>query len=240
MKRYLAILAAAIIVAGGAYYWNIQSDTPPQNNEDSVACTQEALLCPDGSYVGRQGAACAFASCPNADPFTGRLEQRQGEFRLIMESPEKNQQEVSYALPLAVKISNVLGQLVGKKVKAFGAFGEGNLFQVDRLEAHGDITLGELAVGETKFINGVLLTLKKITQDNRCPVDVQCVHAGWVAAVVALKSDTDASTETIESNQPPISLDTFLISIDDVKPDKVSFREINSKDYLLTFKVTSR
>jgi hypothetical protein len=31
-----------------------------------VACTQEAKLCPDGSYVGRSGLTCAFAACPVA------------------------------------------------------------------------------------------------------------------------------------------------------------------------------
>lgn len=29
-----------------------------------TACTQEALLCSDGSYVGRTGPNCEFASCP--------------------------------------------------------------------------------------------------------------------------------------------------------------------------------
>jgi len=33
-----------------------------QNNP--VACTMEAKQCPDGSYVGRQGPKCEFASCP--------------------------------------------------------------------------------------------------------------------------------------------------------------------------------
>ncbi len=31
-----------------------------------VACTQEAKLCPDGSYVGRTGPKCEFAACPIA------------------------------------------------------------------------------------------------------------------------------------------------------------------------------
>lgn len=30
------------------------------------ACTEEARLCPDGSYVGRTGPDCEFAPCPNA------------------------------------------------------------------------------------------------------------------------------------------------------------------------------
>lgn len=29
-----------------------------------IACTMEARLCPDGSYVGRTGPNCEFADCP--------------------------------------------------------------------------------------------------------------------------------------------------------------------------------
>ncbi len=32
-----------------------------------VACTMEVKTCPDGSYVGRSGPACEFASCPTPD-----------------------------------------------------------------------------------------------------------------------------------------------------------------------------
>ncbi|EKE19358.1 MAG: hypothetical protein ACD_9C00041G0002, partial [uncultured bacterium] len=31
-----------------------------------VACTMEAKLCEDGSYVGRTGPNCEFATCPQA------------------------------------------------------------------------------------------------------------------------------------------------------------------------------
>lgn len=31
---------------------------------DGVACTMEAKMCPDGSYVGRVGPSCQFAACP--------------------------------------------------------------------------------------------------------------------------------------------------------------------------------
>ena len=30
----------------------------------TTICTQEVMICPDGSYVGRTGANCAFATCP--------------------------------------------------------------------------------------------------------------------------------------------------------------------------------
>ncbi len=38
----------------------------PGNNGDAVACTMEAKMCPDGSYVGRQGPQCEFSPCPAA------------------------------------------------------------------------------------------------------------------------------------------------------------------------------
>ncbi len=35
-----------------------------QSCSDTVACTQEAKLCPDGSTVGRVPPSCEFAPCP--------------------------------------------------------------------------------------------------------------------------------------------------------------------------------
>jgi hypothetical protein len=37
---------------------------PTEPCGDTIACTMEAKLCPDGSYVGRTGPNCEFASCP--------------------------------------------------------------------------------------------------------------------------------------------------------------------------------
>ena len=32
-----------------------------------VACTADAKMCPDGSYVGRVGPNCEFAACPGEE-----------------------------------------------------------------------------------------------------------------------------------------------------------------------------
>jgi len=56
----LVIGAAIVAVAGWAIYkFNFTSDNNP------VACTQEAKICPDGSAVGRTGPNCEFAPCPS-------------------------------------------------------------------------------------------------------------------------------------------------------------------------------
>jgi len=58
------IIVFIILIAGGASYgiWF------KFFKNKTIACTQEAKLCPDGSYVGRTGPACEFAACPEANP----------------------------------------------------------------------------------------------------------------------------------------------------------------------------
>lgn len=38
-----------------------------QQGEEPVACTQDAKLCPDGSYVSRMPPSCDFTPCPPAE-----------------------------------------------------------------------------------------------------------------------------------------------------------------------------
>lgn len=38
------------------------------SKSQTKACTMEAKLCPDGSYVGRVGPNCEFAKCPTKKP----------------------------------------------------------------------------------------------------------------------------------------------------------------------------
>lgn len=40
-------------------------EKPPLSTEEGV-CTTDAMLCPDGSYVGRQSPTCEFAPCPGS------------------------------------------------------------------------------------------------------------------------------------------------------------------------------
>ncbi len=68
------ILIGGVVIIAGAVIWFVSSKPlfqEAQNsyvmpNNNSVACTMEAKLCPDGSYVGRTGPNCEFAECPTA------------------------------------------------------------------------------------------------------------------------------------------------------------------------------
>lgn len=60
---FLFLIDTSMNPAGNSQLTN----SPINQNNNSTACTQEAKLCPDGSYVGRTGPNCAFAPCPSTN-----------------------------------------------------------------------------------------------------------------------------------------------------------------------------
>jgi len=68
MKNPIFVFVFIIIVfISGALLYIYNPDPTEYKNpkeEGGVACTMEARLCPDGSYVGRVGPNCEFAPCP--------------------------------------------------------------------------------------------------------------------------------------------------------------------------------
>ena len=62
MKTYAYLSGVvALIIIGAIWILNTRLSAEP----GSRACTAEAKLCPDGSYVGRTGPNCEFAQCPS-------------------------------------------------------------------------------------------------------------------------------------------------------------------------------
>lgn len=66
----ILVLVLALVSVGAAYFYGhkqgkqssvVQASLSPSSV--SVACLQDAMLCPDGSYVGRTGPNCEFV-CP--------------------------------------------------------------------------------------------------------------------------------------------------------------------------------
>lgn len=65
-SNILILLAGlTVIVVIGFYFFGIQQARAP----GPVACTADAMQCPDGSYVGRSGPNCEFV-CPSATTTT--------------------------------------------------------------------------------------------------------------------------------------------------------------------------
>jgi hypothetical protein len=81
----------------------IKKDDTSLPPSDTVMCTMDAKMCPDGSYVGRSGPACAFAACPS-----------------ISETPEKHVCTIAekQAQACTMEYAPVCGQVVVQCIKA--------------------------------------------------------------------------------------------------------------------------
>ncbi len=70
MKHLLALLVAFVVLVvffGGLMVGRVTAPQPTELNPtplpEETMCTQDAMQCPDGSYVGRTGPSCEFI-CP--------------------------------------------------------------------------------------------------------------------------------------------------------------------------------
>lgn len=61
----LIVIILAIAAFGGYFVYQKSHITPTLPTPTQIACTQDAKLCPDGSYVSRTGPKCDFAPCPS-------------------------------------------------------------------------------------------------------------------------------------------------------------------------------
>lgn len=61
----LVVIAAFCFLASAVYHLVAPKAYEVPTSGDQVACTMDAKMCPDGSYVGRTGPKCEFAACPH-------------------------------------------------------------------------------------------------------------------------------------------------------------------------------
>lgn len=66
LKNILIVIGgiAALIAVYVFLIPMLQNPALPVEGE-MIACTMDAKMCPDGSYVGRSGPKCEFAACPD-------------------------------------------------------------------------------------------------------------------------------------------------------------------------------
>lgn len=64
-KNLLIIIGILALIVVGLYLNSKRADRVPVDAEQ-VACTADAKMCPDGSFVGRIGPNCEFAACPSS------------------------------------------------------------------------------------------------------------------------------------------------------------------------------
>ncbi len=87
-KEWIATLSIIGVIVGlcvlsvGAvgYLLGVYSTSAPQPlvpPSEEFMCTMEALQCPDGSFVGRQGPNCSFAPCPESETSVPQLDWKE-------------------------------------------------------------------------------------------------------------------------------------------------------------------
>lgn len=70
--RLLSAFSIFVLVIVGLCWWGLRlAPFVAKNSNTSVACSEEAKICPDGSAVGRTGPNCEFEACPNSNVNVG-------------------------------------------------------------------------------------------------------------------------------------------------------------------------
>lgn len=115
--------------------------------------------------------------------------------------------------------------------------------------ASGNIQVGtgqnfDLRAGESARVTGTPITVifRSVSDDSRCPSDVQCVWAGDGAIKLGLQSTTQASQEsTLHTTLDPKFVDysSYRIKVVALAPYPRSGSAITADKYVVTLQVSS-
>ena len=97
-----------------------------------------------------------------------------------------------------------------------------------------EVTLG---VGKTARAGQLSITLNRFLQDNRCPIEVECVHAGSVVVNATFARGVHTETDNMLSSDAPRTFEKYRISIISVSPLRRGAEKIPPESYTITFRV---
>ena len=92
-------------------------------------------------------------------------------------------------------------------------------------------------LGQTVTIDGISITPISITEESRCPTDVQCIQAGTVIIKAKLSSDTSISETSLKLGNA-ISFSNKYVTLDGVIPKPNTKFTTKDSDYSFSFSVT--
>lgn len=177
--KHIIALVILVVLLGLVYSFTNPSSTTPtipdRPDGDQIACTMEAMMCPDGTYVGRSGPNCQFV-CP-------------------------------------VTSTSTAPQAVDLKIT--------------------------MALNESKIVEGTTITVWAVTEDSRCPSDVQCIQAGRVRVALHFATSSGDSIVEVEIGKT-VTTETLSITLDEVTPYPVSTRKIADGDYKFVLSVKGK
>lgn len=103
----------------------------------------------------------------------------------------------------------------------------------------GDTVTVTMRVGESRNALGETITVNKVLDDSRCPIDVQCIWAGTVHVQATVVSGMGNGAITFELGKTGTT-EVNEYTLTDVAPAKNSQQEITAGSYVFTFKVVRR
>lgn len=88
MKEIILLIVLILVLGIGGFLYRYTLEQPGRTDYGNVACTLEAMICPDGTAVGRTGPNCEFAACPIPETATSSLEVATSSPETATSSPE--------------------------------------------------------------------------------------------------------------------------------------------------------
>lgn len=93
----------------------------------------------------------------------------------------------------------------------------------------------EVKIGQQADLGGPKVTVLRVLEDSRCPVDVNCVWAGRVKLSVRIELGSSTSIKELASNEP-LQVADGMLELTGTKPAKSTQREIAPGDYRFALK----
>ncbi len=225
MQQKVAIGLMVVSVVALGIYFSIVSAQLISSYE--TACTTEAMICPDGTSVGRTEPHCEFAACPihaeNTD--TASTTHSTG-------TSSVSTTTISYECNQDAKICPD-GSSVGRS-------GPKCEFSIC---APAGATSGTIhtTMGQKMTAQGVSITPLEIISDSRCPSDplINCIWAGTVEIRAQIQSGLGFGILNLQLGKP-VTTEKEIITLSEVSPAKTEQVEIPVSSYRFTFDVKKR
>ena len=90
-------------------------------------------------------------------------------------------------------------------------------------------------IGETARIGDVAIRPLEVVEDSRCPVNVACIHAGFLRVRVEIRTASEHRTETMDLRQGIALADARSLRLSEVTPPRRTDMPQAPLDYRLTF-----
>jgi hypothetical protein len=106
----------------------------------------------------------------------------------------------------------------------------------------GDTARVQLAIGQSTEIDGVRITFAEVSEDSRCPSDVDCVWQGNARVVLTVAGAGSTPTIGLNTTLEPVEvrIGGFNVSIESLTPYPVSTAPIDRDAYRVKLRLVER